>query len=65
MEVLSMKNMELQDIYKKVLSLKMAELDVAIDNAESEEEKDFYLELYNYKLASKQKEIINQKDFTI
>ncbi|EGO2511013.1 hypothetical protein IL092_002918 [Enterococcus faecalis] len=60
-----MKNMELQDIYKKVLSLKMAELDVAIDNAESEEEKDFYLELYNYKLASKQKEIINQKDFTI
>lgn len=41
-----MKNMELQDIYKKVLSLKMAELDVAIDNAESEEEKDFYLELY-------------------
>jgi hypothetical protein len=55
----------LENIYKEVLSLKQKDLDEALKNAKSKEEKDFYMELYNYKLASKQKEIINKDEFTI
>lgn len=60
-----METQNLKFIYEQVMSMKLKDLNEAIDNATSEEEKDFYLELYNYKLASKQQKIINQKEFTI
>ena len=45
--------------------MKVKDLDEALIQAESEEEKKFYVQLYNFQLATQQKEIINQKDFTI
>ena len=55
----------LKEVYKQVLEMKVKDLDVALIQAESEEEKKFYVQLYNFQLATQQKEIINQKDFTI
>ena len=55
----------LKEVYKQVLEMKVKDLDEAVIQAESEEEKKFYVQLYNFQLATQQKEIINQKDFTI
>lgn len=55
----------LKEVYKQVLEMKVKDLDEALIQAESEEEKKFYVQLYNFQLATQQKEIINQKDFTI
>lgn len=53
----------LKEVYKQVLEMKVKDLDEALIQAESEEEKNFYVQLYNFQLATQQKEIINQKDF--
>ena len=55
----------LKEVYKQVLEMKVKDLDEALIQAESEEQKKFYVQLYNFQLATQQKEIINQKDFTI
>ena len=55
----------LKEVYKQVLEMKVKDLDEALIQAESEEEKNFYVQLYNFQLATQHKEIINQKDFTI
>lgn len=52
---------KLERIYEQVLSLKFKDLDKAIDKAKTEDEKEFYLDLYNYKLARRQGKGIRQK----
>lgn len=56
---------KLERIYEQVLSLKFKDLDKAIDTAKTEDEKEFYLDLYNYKLARRQEKGIRQKGVRI
>lgn len=56
---------ELKEIYHTVSKMDIMELKKAYELAETQEEFDFYKELFTYQLQQKQKLIIKQKDFVI
>ena len=56
---------ELKEIYRTVSKMDIMELKKAYELAETQEEFEFYKELFTYQLQQKQKLIIKQKDFVI
>ncbi|EKK0915508.1 hypothetical protein ACJQ40_003044 [Enterococcus faecium] len=56
---------ELKEIYQTVSKMDIMELKKAYELAETQEEFEFYKELFTYQLQQKQKLIIKQKDFVI
>lgn len=56
---------ELKEIYHTVSKMDIMELKKAYELAETQEEFEFYKELFTYQLQQKQKLIIEQKDFVI
>jgi len=56
---------ELKEIYHTVSKMDIMELKKAYELAETQEEFEFYKELFTYQLQQKQKIIIKQKDFVI
>ena len=56
---------ELKEIYHTVSKMDIMELKKANELAETQEEFEFYKELFTYQLQQKQKLIIKQKDFVI
>ena len=56
---------ELKEIYHTVSKMDIMELKKAYELAETQEEFEFYKELFTYRLQQKQKLIIKQKDFVI
>lgn len=56
---------ELREIYHTVSKMDIMELKKAYELAETQEEFEFYKELFTYQLQQKQKLIIKQKDFVI
>ena len=56
---------ELKEIYHTVSKMDIMELKIAYELAETQEEFEFYKELFTYQLQQKQKLIIKQKDFVI
>ena len=56
---------ELKEIYHTVTTMDIMELKKAYELAETQEEFEFYKELFTYQLQQKQKLIIKQKDFVI
>ncbi|HAP3795694.1 TPA: hypothetical protein IUT64_002337 [Enterococcus faecalis] len=56
---------ELKEIYHTVSKMDIMELKKAYELAETQEEFEFYKELFTYQLQQKQKLIIKQKDFVI
>ena len=56
---------ELKEIYHTVSKIDIMELKKAYELAETQEEFEFYKELFTYQLQQKQKLIIKQKDFVI
>lgn len=55
---------ELDLIYKTFNHLSLSELEEAFSNADTQEKKDFFLKLYNLKLAENQMKVI-QGDFIL
>lgn len=58
-------NQELKEIYQKVLKMDMMDLKKAYEEAETEEEFEFYKDLFVYRLQQNQKKVINQKEFVM
>jgi hypothetical protein len=56
---------ELKEIYHTMSKMDIMELKKAYELAETQEEFEFYKELFTYQLQQKQKLIIKQKDFVI
>ena len=56
---------ELKEIYHTVSKMDIMEIKKAYELAETQEEFEFYKELFTYQLQQKQKLIIKQKDFVI
>lgn len=56
---------ELKEIYKTISKIDIMELKKAYEMAETQEELEFYKELFTYQLQQKQKKIISQKDFVM
>ena len=56
---------ELKEIYHTVSKMDIMELKKAYELAETQEEFEFYKELFTYQLQQKQKLSIKQKDFVI
>lgn len=56
---------ELKEIYHTVSKMDIMELKKAYELAETQEEFEFYKEIFTYQLQQKQKLIIKQKDFVI
>ncbi|EJA9854540.1 hypothetical protein MUL94_003090 [Listeria monocytogenes] len=56
---------ELKEIYHTVSKMDIMELKKAYELAETQEEFEFYKELFTFQLQQKQKLIIKQKDFVI
>lgn len=58
-----MTNKKLELIYEQFKQLNLKEIAIALDTVKDEEEKEFFLALYNYKLGSQQKKVINRNEF--
>lgn len=56
---------ELKKIYATIQSMDLIEIKKAYELAETQEEFDFYKEIFTFQLQQKQKEVINQKDFVM
>lgn len=56
---------ELKEIYHTISKIDIMELKKAYEMAETQEELEFYKELFTYQLQQKQKKVINQKDFVM
>ncbi|KPG70540.1 hypothetical protein [Enterococcus sp. RIT-PI-f] len=56
---------ELKNIYISVSKMDLLDLKKAYEQAETQEELEFYKELFTFQLQQKQKIVINQKDFVI
>lgn len=54
---------ELKNIYRSVSNMNILDLKKAYEQAETQEEFEFYKGLFTLQLQQKQKIIINQKDF--
>lgn len=57
-EIMTKKKRELDSIYQTYKNLTLSELEDAFSNAETPEKVDFFLNLYNLKLAEHQQKII-------